>query len=119
MVCIGAIKSDNWAAYKWPEIFAKYWQEIEREGIKYKQITSFSHYFTQEVLNNLEKVFDSEDSYQEWLNMVTDTTIEKVEYDWVLGKAHITIKHGRIYSFSCSTTWTEQDCINAIASLNL
>ena len=51
-----------------------------------------------------------------------DKTIRLVEYDWQDMKASIYIND--IYNpgphvFDCTSMWTEQDCINAINSLEL
>lgn len=48
-----------------------------------------------------------------------NTSITNVEYDWNNEKAYITIADTNFpgpHEFDCITTWTEQDCIDAINS---
>lgn len=62
----------------------------------------------------------------EWLYLPditpVDRSINRVEYDWQAMTASIYINdlyRPGPYVFECSSTWTEQDCINAINSLIL
>ena len=51
-----------------------------------------------------------------------DKSIRNVEYDWQAMTASIYINdryHPGPYVFGCTSTWAEQDCINAINSLDL
>ena len=51
-----------------------------------------------------------------------DKSINRVEYDWQAMTASIYINdlyRPGPYVFDCTSTWTEQDCINAINSLDL
>lgn len=48
-----------------------------------------------------------------------DKTIIRVDYDWQQMKAYITIAdqfRPGPHEFDCQTTWTDQDCIDAINS---
>ena len=51
-----------------------------------------------------------------------DKTVRTVEYNWQAMTASIYLndlyRHGP-YVFDCTSAWTEQDCINAINSLEL
>lgn len=62
----------------------------------------------------------------EWLYLPditpVDKSISRVEYDWQDMTASIYINdpyRPGPYVFECSSTWTEQDCINAINNLVL
>ena len=68
--------------------------------------------------------FDFED--MRWISMPditpVDKTIRNVEYNWQDMTASIYINdiyRPGPYVFNCTSTWAEQDCINAINSLEL
>jgi hypothetical protein len=44
------------------------WQMVDRDGKTYKMITSFNHYFTDDLINQLDAIFETEDEFQVWLN---------------------------------------------------
>ena len=59
----------------------------------------------------------------EWIYLPDVTPVNKeivnVKYDWQQMKAHITIAdqfRPGPHEFECTTTWTDQDCIDAINS---
>ncbi|MDQ3072784.1 MAG: hypothetical protein M3Q97_05945 [Bacteroidota bacterium] len=50
--------------------------------------------------------------------------IRGVRYDWLNNRAQVEVelwenhhKHVRSFDFECGTTWTEQDCLDAVLSL--
>jgi hypothetical protein len=52
-----------------PEVWQESdWHIVERDGKQYKQITSFDHYFNQDIINQMDALFETEDEYQVWLN---------------------------------------------------
>ena len=68
--------------------------------------------------------FDFEAKKWIYLPAITpvDKSIRTIEYDWQLMAASIYINdiyRPGPYVFDCTSTWTEQDCINAINSLEL
>lgn len=59
----------------------KYFQDVERDNISYKMIKSFSHYFTTDIINQFEHVFETEEEYQMWLNSTDIVPTLVIEQD--------------------------------------
>lgn len=53
-------------------------QDIQVNGIDYKRIYSFDHYFTPELTAQFDQVFDNYEEMQQWIftNSTTEKTIE-------------------------------------------
>jgi len=51
-----------------PDVFTNSWQDVTRGGKAYKVIYAFKQYFTDEVVAQLEAVFNTEQEYSAWLS---------------------------------------------------
>jgi hypothetical protein len=68
MIYTGIIQTDRFSSLTGtPDVWDNRWSDVERDGITYKQITSFPHYFTQVVINQLDALFETEQEYQAWI----------------------------------------------------
>ena len=111
----GIIKAVNFNPENYSEVVRDSFTDVIQGGEDYKVLTAFEHYFNE----NFEHVFDTLERYQEWLEKGVNKTITNVKYDWNNEKAYITIADTNFpgpHEFDCQTTWTEQDCIDAINS---
>ena len=113
MVKYALIKSANFIPENYSEVIRDRFQDVTQNGIEYKMIFCFEKYIDE----HFDFVFDSWDGYQEWLEKGVNKAIVNVQYDWIEHKAYITIADTNFpgpHVFDCQTTWTDQDCINAI-----
>ena len=109
----GIIKAANFNPENYSEVVRDSFQDIIQNGIEYKMIFCFEKY----VNENFDHVFDTLEGYQVWLEKGVNKTITNVKYDWNNEKALITIADTNFpgpHEFDCTTTWTDQDCIDAI-----
>ena len=109
----GIIKAVNFNPENYSEVVRYSFVDVIQGGEDYKVLTAFEHYFNE----NFDHVFDTLEGYQEWLENGVDKEIVNVQYDWIEHKAYITIADTNFpgpHVFDCQTTWTDQDCINAI-----
>jgi hypothetical protein len=87
------------------------WQDMERDGKQYKKIVSFAHYFHQDIINQMDAFFETEDEYQVWINStdiiptfqvirdMPDKTIDGVAYQRkadALGMPEINFKKNKL-----------------------
>ncbi|MBI9064886.1 MAG: hypothetical protein JEZ14_23065 [Marinilabiliaceae bacterium] len=116
MVKIGVISSMSFNTDNFDEIVKGAFIDIIQQGKSYKVLYAFEQYITG---YSFDYVFDTHDSYDQWLAYGIDKTICKVEYDWTINKALITIVDTNFpgpHEFECTGTWTAVDCQNAINS---
>ena len=112
---IGIIKAVNFNPENYSEVVRDSFVDVIQGGENYKVLTAFEHYFNE----NFDHVFDTAEGYQAWLEKGVDKEIVNVQYDWIEHKAYITIADTNFpgpHVFDCQTTWTDQECINAINS---
>ena len=87
MIYTGVITIDKFGTLsgKPVEWADKYFQDIERDNARYKMIKSFSHYFTSDLINQFDYVFESEAEYLVWLestDIVPTLSIEQAISDY-------------------------------------
>lgn len=88
---------------------------IVRQGIEYKVITAFEHYFTEDLRLQFDLIFTNETDFERWLSLPVD--IDKVEYNWIANKAILSCNNGKTYSFDCTEEWNSQQCFEALQTL--
>jgi hypothetical protein len=69
MVKTGIIRATHFGGLQsMPDVFNGHWVDVERGGVPYKSITAFRHYFTDEVIAQMEVIFDTQQEYTDWVN---------------------------------------------------
>src|SRR5690554_3739519 len=111
----GIIKAANFNPENYSEVVRDKFQDVTQNGIEYKMIFCFEKYINE----HFDVVFDTREGYEKWLREGVNKAITNVKYDWNNEKAYITIADTNFpgpHEFDCQTTWTDQDCIDAINS---
>ena len=88
---------------------------IIRQGVEYKVITAFEHYFTPNLTEQFDFIYSNEIDFERWFNLPVD--IDRVEYDWLNNKAILHCNNDKTYSFDCFEEWTSQQCFEALQTL--
>lgn len=89
---------------------------VIRQGITYKVITAFEHYFNNDLIEQFDYLYSNDEDFNRWLSIPID--INKVEYDWLNNKVILHCNNGKNYSFDCQEEWTSQQCFNALQTLS-
>lgn len=54
------------------------WHDVDVGGVMYKWVWSFDHYFTQNVIDQVDQVFNTKEELDQWIfeNSTTENTVE-------------------------------------------